>query len=88
MYQQPLFLCMTCGGDTLLHPHTHPPQREAIQLYRCPICREYKLTTEDPNDDTVDWVALGEVVCGSACHAKAYDLMRTAQYVLPFEHDP
>lgn len=73
MHQASLFQC------------TEP--REALQLYRCPICKKFNLTTEDPNDDRVDWVALGEVVCGRECHTEAYDLMRTTQPLLPL-HDP
>lgn len=45
-------------------------------MYLCPMCRLPKLVTEDPSDPRADWVALGEVVCGSICHEKAYDMIR------------
>jgi hypothetical protein len=44
-------------------------------IYLCPICNVNELITDDPNDNRVNWVALGEVVCGYQCHEKAHDLV-------------
>lgn len=73
-----MFKCNTCGTDNLLCscPH-HPPE---TRKYLCPICHEPKLDSEDPLDN--DWVALGEAVCGHACHEEAYRLMNRQQLQL------
>lgn len=58
-------------------------------MFRCPVCREPKLTTEDPNDDNATWVALGEVVCGRICHEQAYELNKPPDSLqLPLRLNP
>lgn len=87
MIQGKLFFCNMCGGDQLTHPHEHDSTKApTIQLYRCPICMKFTLLSEDPND--AEWVALGEAVCGPACHAEAYSLMRESQPSLQLHHPP
>lgn len=56
----------------------------AVQLFQCPICHKFCLTSEDPLDNT--WVALGEAVCSKECHEKAYALMREKQHEIVFYH--
>lgn len=86
MPQGSLFKCNTCGGDTLTNPHSHGHEPKLVQLYKCPICLKFTLLSEDPQD--AEWVALGEAVCGPACHEEAYSLFRQAQPSLPFHPPP
>lgn len=56
--------------------------RVPIQLFLCPICKKFSLTSEDPLDNT--WVALGEAVCSKECYEQAYALMRESQHEIKF----
>lgn len=56
----------------------------AIQLFACPICGKFVLTSENPLEN--EWVALGSVVCSEPCYEKAYELMRERQHETPVYH--
>lgn len=58
----------------------------AVQLFQCPICHRFALTSEDPLEN--DWVALGDPVCSETCYEKAYELMREKQHEIVFYTQP
>lgn len=60
------------------------PPLNPVQLYQCPICKRFALTSEDPLDNS--WVCLGEAVCSKECYEKGYELMREKQNEIPFYH--
>lgn len=62
------------------------PVEPTIQLFKCPICEKYCLTSNDPLENS--WVALGDVVCSQSCYETAYDLERERQHELPFYTQP